>query len=215
MNRFLQPSVRSLQAIGTVALVLAMGAAVVGTPTRKGRVVIDTDELARIVENEEDHVDATDLADWIAGKKSDLRIIDLRSKPDFDSVHIPTAINHSLVGLDDIMHRNETIVLYSEGGVHSAQAWFLLKARGFPRVYFLKGGYSEWDVEVLHPQIDKRNLADAGNQKRIKRAELFGGKAIITEYAKPTIPHGADSTRSKKPQIPSNAPERDPFRKVC
>ena len=212
MNIFLQPSRKTLTVIGSFAVVLATAAAFVGAPARSGRVVIDTDELGRIVENEEDHIDAVDLAGWILQKKNDLKIIDLRSKAEFDSVRVPTAIHHSLVGLDTAVTRDETIVLYSGGGVHSAQAWFLLKAHGFPRVYFLKGGYEEWESEVLFPRFSSRQLPDPEVQKRIRTAESFGGKAIITDGTSAASPKAASKT---KPQVPHQEPERDPFRRVC
>jgi rhodanese-related sulfurtransferase len=43
--------------------------------------------------------------------------------------HIPTAELVELRDLHDYpLYHNEKIVLYSDGGIHSAQAWFLLRA---------------------------------------------------------------------------------------
>lgn len=215
MNAFQQPSLRTIKSLAVFAVVLGTAAAIVGTPTGRKRVVLDTDELARIVENEKDHVDATDLAGWIQQKKSGLRIIDLRSRTEFDSLHIPGAINHSMVGVDSIVQRNETIVLYSDGGVHSAQAWFLLKARQFPRVYFLRGGFEEWESEVLFPRFSRQQSSDVEVQKRIKLAESFGGKAILTETeARATSPTAGGKDKSPL-KVPTKEPERDTFRRVC
>ncbi|HEY6952553.1 MAG TPA: rhodanese-like domain-containing protein [Bacteroidota bacterium] len=215
MNTFQQPSFRTIKAIAVFAVVLGTAAAIVGTPARKQRVVLDTDELARIVENEEDHVDATDLADWILQKKGDVRIVDLRSRTEFDSLHIPGAVNHSLVGLDSIVRRDETIVLYSDGGVHSAQAWFLLKARQFPRVYFLRGGFEEWESEVLFPRFSPQQLSDVEVRKRINVAVSFGGKAIVTG-TKATAMSPRAGQRKKSPlKVPAIEHERDTFRRVC
>jgi rhodanese-related sulfurtransferase len=215
VNPFQQPTLRTIKSIAAFAIVLGTAAAIVGTPSRRERVVLDTDQLARIVENEEDHVDATDLAGWIQEKKSGLRIIDLRSRAEFDSLHIPGAISHSLVGLDSAVRREETIVLYSDGGVHSAQAWFLLKARQFPRVYFLRGGYEEWESEVLFPRFSRQQLSDPEVQKRIRLAESFGGKAILTK----TETHVTSPTtggKDKSPlKVPTKESERDSFRRVC
>ena len=49
------------------------------------------------------------------------------------------------------LERNEKIILYSEGGIHSAQAWFLLKAMGYKSVYMLRGGLDDWKDLVLFP----------------------------------------------------------------
>ena len=55
--------------------------------------------------------------------------------------HVPTA---ERVPLDSLAHvrfaADETIVLYSEGGAHAAQAWVFLRALGYDNVYFLRGG---------------------------------------------------------------------------
>ena len=49
--------------------------------------------------------------------------------------------------------RGSTIVLYSEGGTHAAQGWFLLRARGFDHVVFLRGGLFEWVDHVMEARI--------------------------------------------------------------
>ncbi len=200
------------------AIALAVGAALVGSPTKKTRVVIDTEELARIVENEEDHVDALELAEWLRQSKPDLKVVDLRSKPEFDSMHISTAANLSIPRLDSALRlwKNQTIVLYSEGGAHSAQAWFLLKALGYPRVYFLKGGFNEWENEVLFPSFTKQNISAEEFQKRTEIAKFFGGHPR-TENDNPSEKNS--TPKKTKPITPQQKPNqqraRDPYREVC
>lgn len=140
----------SVRVLAAVLLVLGAGAAIAGSPYRGNRVTVDTKEIARIVETENDHVTAAELAGWITQGRSDYELIDLRSEREFAEYHIPGAKNIPITALDaDTAPRNEKIVLYSEGGIHSAQAWFLLKAQGYPSVYFLKGGLDEWKEAVL------------------------------------------------------------------
>ena len=51
---------------------------------------------------------------------------------EFAQYHIPTAVNIPMNVLTDAgLGRQEKLVLYSEGGIHSAQAWMLLKAQGY------------------------------------------------------------------------------------
>ena len=54
---------------------------------------------------------------------------------------------------DQAFSPTEKVVLYSEGGIHSAQAWFLLKARGATNAYFLLGGLDAWKSDVLFPSL--------------------------------------------------------------
>jgi rhodanese-related sulfurtransferase len=168
-------------ALGTLALV--------AQPHRGPFVKLDTRELASVVEAEVDHVTASELAAWIVAGRADYRLIDLRTAREYAAYHIPTAEHVPLTGLADhpLLH-NEKIVLYSEGGIHSAQAWMLLRARGYEAVYMVLGGLDSWKDEVLFPSLP----ADAGPQARaqFERAaqvgKFFGGEGrIVGDAAAP------------------------------
>ena len=164
--------------IGLLVCLLGLMAAFAGSPYKGTRVTIDTTTLADIVQREVDHISPLDLADWIIQGKSDYRVIDLRSKEEYDQYHIPGAETVPLAELPDYaLERNEKIVLYSEGGIHSAQAWFLLKAMGFKSVYMLFGGLDDWKDLVLFPSIppnpNAEQLATFTKMKEVSR--FFGG----------------------------------------
>jgi rhodanese-related sulfurtransferase len=163
--------------LALVALILG-AVAVFGSPYHGSVVSLNTQELAVIVESKVDHVDATELADWIIQGKTDYRLIDIREAEAYAEYHIPTAENVPIAELPDYpLLRNERIVLYSDGGIHSAQAWFLLRAQGFPGVTMLFGGLDAWKDEVLFPALP----ADATPEQlsSFERArvvsEFFGG----------------------------------------
>ena len=81
-------------------------------------------------------------------------MIDLRSEAEFAAYHIPTAENVPLSALPDFpLQPNEKVVLYSEGGIHAAQAWFLIRAQGHRAVYTVLGGLDGWKDEVLFPEM--------------------------------------------------------------
>ena len=44
-------------------------------------------------------------------------------------------------------------MLYSEGGAHAAQAWVLLRLRGYRHVFVLREGLYEWIARVLEPRL--------------------------------------------------------------
>src|SRR5204863_9487521 len=145
---------KAVRAFGIAALGLAILAAFVRTPDFNANTRVDVRSLARTVENEEDHVTAVELAQWIKDRRPDLRVIDVRAASDFDAYHIPTAERIDVSELVDTPFRSdETIVLYSDGGAHAAQGWVFLRALGYPRVYFLRGGLYEWLDDVINPTI--------------------------------------------------------------
>lgn len=140
---------RTNRNLAIAALVLAALALVAGGSTHK--VSVDPKEFASRIQNELDHVDALELSEWISSKKEGYHLIDLRSAEEFDRYHIPGAKHMTLPELMDAkFKKNETIILYSEGGVHSAQAMFLLWTKGYNNVFMLKGGIAEWEADVLH-----------------------------------------------------------------
>ena len=177
-------------------LLLGFIALFVGNPYRGGKTLIDTKELAMIVGEKVDHVEATDLADRIIKGNIDFTLIDLRDAEEYNTYHIPTAINMELASIDfDLLPRNETIILYSGGGIHSAQAWFLFKAKGYPSVYMILDGLNAWMDDVLYPVKPDglQGEALAAFEKRAEVAKFFGGKPRNAgpeseEMAPPALP---------------------------
>jgi len=163
--------------LGAAALVLGTLAIVAGSP-RLGNARVDIAGLAQIVEREEDHVTALELADWIRGKRPNLRVVDVRDSSAFEAYHIPRAERIALRDLASTpFGKAETIVLYSDGGAHSAQGWVFLRAAGHERVYFLRGGLSEWLDDVMNPAISSSTSESSrANSARIAEiSRYFGG----------------------------------------
>jgi rhodanese-related sulfurtransferase len=201
-----QPSTLSLNVkLGSIAAALAVLALFAGSSYRGTRVPLNPKELAYRIQNELDHVTSSELASWIMENKTGYRIVDLQDEQSFHSYHIPGAENKSLPSLLDAPYdTSETIVLYSEGGVHSAQAMFLLWAQGYNNVLMLKGGINDWKDEILHPNLSK---ADSGANPRAfaeakARSRFFGGVFV-------TFPN--------RPQlaVPRVGKEREKIRNEC
>ena len=194
------------------ALTLGALAMIAGEPARAAHGRIDVDALARAVEREEDHVSAVELARLIRARTPGLRVIDLRSAEEFSEYQIPGAERMPLTELTwRPFDPDETIVLYSEGGTHSAQGWFLLRARGIDRVYFLRGGVFEWVDEIMEARI----APDATPAER----DAFREVAELSRYfgGQPSV---SDRPRSMLDQIalprPGDSPTgaRDPGREA-
>jgi rhodanese-related sulfurtransferase len=188
-----------------LALALGVAAAFAGTPNRARNARVDVESLARAVEHEDDHVTAIELAEWIRERRPGLRLIDIRSSDEFDALHIPTAERIALSDLSKTpFRRDETIVLYSEGGAHAGQGWVFLRALGYTQVYFLRGGLREWLDEVMSPVIAP--TASDSAQKAFARvsdlSRYFGGSPRVGPVAAPTLSSRVPVSSSRVP-LPS------------
>jgi rhodanese-related sulfurtransferase len=179
------PSLTLNQKLATVAVVLG-AVALLSQPHRGPFVKLDARELASIVEQTVDHVTPAELGSWIIEGRSDYRLLDLRSEGEFAEYHIPTAENVPISALPDYpLQPKEKVILYSEGGIHAAQAWFLLRAQGRTAVYTVLGGLDGWKDEVLFPV--KPANASAQELARFERtaaiARFFGGQPLAAAEA--------------------------------
>lgn len=138
--------------LAVLGVILAGGALLAGEPQPQGR--LDVRAAAAQIDAEQDHVSAPQLARWIRDDRSGLMLFDLRPDSDFQALHIPGAEQATLAELARRnLPQNATIVLYSEGGTHAAQAWVLLRARGYDNVYSLREGMYEWVSRILQPRL--------------------------------------------------------------
>jgi rhodanese-related sulfurtransferase len=180
--------------LALVAFILGLIAVFAGNPYRGNSVTLDTKELALIVEKTVDHVLPEELADWIIQGKSDFKIFDLRTEKEFSEYHIPGAELVPLAELNEYpLLRNEKVVLYSEGGIHSAQAWLLLRAKGYGTVYMLFGGLEEWTDKILFPKLPQNATQEqiTAFEKMKEVSKFFGGS--------PQTEAGGQEVASAKP----------------
>lgn len=187
----------------------ALGAlAVFGDPGGGGAVTLHPRELAAMVQKEVDHVSVQELAGWILQGRSDYRLIDLRDPQAYATYHIPPAENIPITDLPgDTLARNEKIVLYSDGGIHSAQAWFLLEAQGYRGVYILRGGLDEWNDQILYPTLSANATPEqiAAFEKDRQVSAFFGGTPRLGGTAQESaVPlPAAPAVTAPKVQAPS------------
>lgn len=166
--------------LGLGAAALAGLTAIAGTPYRHAKGRINISRTVRAIEDGTDHVSALDLAEWIKDRKPGLRVVDVRSPPDFDAYAIPTAENIPLARLMETPFApHELVVLYSEGGAHAGQAWVLLQALGIQNVVFIPGGLTDWYEDVMSPVLSPG--PDHARQAELSR--YFGGQPVIGDAA--------------------------------
>jgi len=196
-------------------LVLAgLVAAIAGDPYRGSKATVDTKELARLVDGKADHILAPDLADRLIAGDNSFRLIDLREPQEYARYHIPGAENIPLPSLDPAaLPKDESYIIYSDGGIHGAQAWVLLKAHGL-RVYSLFMGMDGWKDEVLNPVLPAQPKPDesAVVAKRLLVARHFGGTPQTQGAAVPAstvpvpVPEPARVPAVPAPVNPATAP---------
>jgi rhodanese-related sulfurtransferase len=162
---------------------------------------INVAELARVVADQEDHVSAVQLAAWIRERLPGLRVIDVRSAPEFRAYHIPGAEHVPLEALATTRFApDETLVLYSEAGAHGAQAWVFLCALGHRRVFFLRSGLHEWLDDVMSPTIaaDAPVEAQAAFAQVAELSRFFGGMPRRLGGSTPALPEDAPVTGRRR-----------------
>ncbi len=164
--------------LGVSALVCGVAAPLAGSPYLPRTGTADTDAIAKLIIDGQDHVSALTLAAWIRANK--------RAPNEFGEGAIPTAENLPLAALLRTRFAvDDVIVLYSEGGAHAGQAWTLLRTMGVHNAWFIAGGLADWHDEVLAPVLS-RNATPAEALAFEATAELsryFGGTPSIGDPA--------------------------------
>lgn len=190
---------KNLSLNGRLALV-AFGLGVValfaGSPYRGADATVNTKELSLAMATDADQVGVTTLADWIIQGKSNFRVVDLRHAAAYAEYHIPPAENIPVAGLNQSsLQHNEKVILYAEDGARAAQAWMLLKARGYKGAYILRGGLDAWKDSVLFPRIPENptpaQVVEFARAREVSK--FFGGT--------PQAPAG-DSTAAGQVAMP-------------
>jgi rhodanese-related sulfurtransferase len=205
-----------IERVLVVAAIIAGGLAVIaGSPTRRTRGTLDVTRLAAIVEHEEDHVTATALARWIRDGKKGLRVIDIRPDSEYAELHIPGATRADLAEIARMpLDSSATYVLYSEGGTHAAQGWFLLQARGMENTFFLRGGLYEWLEQVMSPRV--ASTTPQAERDSIRALAIwFGGKMTVVDSAMAPVPSALDGALSTARPTDTREAIRKVRRRAC
>ncbi|MEN6483986.1 MAG: rhodanese-like domain-containing protein [Syntrophobacteraceae bacterium] len=110
--------------------------------------------LLSAIERGEDHIDPESLANRIMASDATLHLVDIRTAEEFDRFHIRGAVNVPLSRLEEHLRpyrNNGTIVLYSNGMTHPAQARDALSRMGYENVLILTDGLKGFLEVCLKP----------------------------------------------------------------
>ena len=105
-------------------------------------------------DNEVDYTDPAELNSLIEGQDREYILIDVRTKAEYDSGYIPTAINIPYNILADNLpteDKDARIIVYCRSGSRSNIALNMLLDLGFKNVVDF-GGISRWTYELMRPE---------------------------------------------------------------
>lgn len=102
--------------------------------------LITVDELAMHMEN-----------------SSELLLLDVRTKEEFEEGHLPGAQNMDFLSDEFLIQveqlpKDQAVFIYCRSGNRSAKAANLMHEAGFRQIYDLEGGYLKWEKEKLNKQ---------------------------------------------------------------
>jgi rhodanese-related sulfurtransferase len=166
-------------------------------------------ELLTAAERKEDHVTPQELAAWIVEGRADYRLVDIRDAKAYAAYHIPTAENLPLATVaDGALGRTENVVLYGDGGLHAAQAWMVLKGRGYTSVRTLLEGLDAWKADVLFPVQPASATPDeaARFERQAQLAKFFGGQPRAAVAPGGTLAPVAVAAPAMPPVAPPTLP---------
>lgn len=115
--------------------------------------------LLESIDQAQDHIEPEELADRILSGEKDLTLVDVRPYGEFAQFHLRGALNVPLKDLHQSLapYRNVgTIVLYSNGMTHPAQARDSLSRMGFRNAYILTDGLDGFIQRCLTPTSLRR-----------------------------------------------------------
>jgi thiosulfate/3-mercaptopyruvate sulfurtransferase len=146
-----------LKAFSVALVVLAVGLVIVPAPAVTGTAAVPVTaeaELLGAIERGDDHLEPEELADRLLSGDPSLLVVDVRTPGEFTTFHIRGAVNVSLADLPAYLapyRHGRTIVLYSNGMTHPAQARDALARSGFQNVYLLTDGLRGFMERCLKP----------------------------------------------------------------
>jgi len=90
---------------------------------------------------------------------SNLVILDVRPKEEFEEEHVPGAINLDYEGHEfkkkvENIDKEKDYIIYCRSGIRGGYFMGIMKELGFPHVYNILGGFVGWKVSKL-PLTDK------------------------------------------------------------
>jgi len=157
--------------------------------------------MLQAMEAGEDHIDPDELADRLMAGDASLLLVDIRTPAEFAAFHIRGAVNVAAAGLPEFLgpHKNKgTILLYSNGMTHPAQARDTLARMGFANAYLLTDGLEGFMQQVLKPVSLRSTPLSEAQAAKVNAWRTFFLSGPQTHAAK-TVNAPSDTPRLVEP----------------
>lgn len=132
-------------------------------------------------------VSAIQLAEWVRGRRPGLRVLDLRTPSQYEEFNLPKAelTTLSQLGTSEF-DSTATLVVYANDAEAAQRGWLILRALGYPNVYYMKDGIGEWLGDIMNPTIspDASEGERAAFEKLAELSRYFGGLPRIEAMSK-------------------------------
>ena len=119
-------------------------------------------------------------------------VFDLRTRDEYERFHIPSAAHATFATLIDApLPRSVPIVVYAGDSVRAAQAWALLRVRGYRHVAYVREGLYEWIARVHEPALalDATAAERMAFERLAVLSRYFGGRPRL-DVPRAEIPAG-------------------------
>jgi rhodanese-related sulfurtransferase len=130
---------------------------------RNGNLNVD-EVIAHIRESHEAdlkmQIAPSELADWMQKKNSELKVVDIRTREEFDTARIEGTTLFSQELMQEMLgrwNRDEPLVIVDHQGKKSMDAAAYFAGHGFQNVRALRGGIDAWSREV-DPKVPRYEL---------------------------------------------------------
>lgn len=193
----------SVALIAAAAGLFVLSGGDAGTTQAAESAVPDEKALLAKVDEGGDHIEPEELAARLMAGEPDLVVVDVRPLPEYNVFHIPGAIPVALPELAEALqpHRNKgTIVLYSNGMTHPAQARDSLQRLGFSNVYLLTDGLQGFRDRCLKPVSLRPEPLSQADAARINAWRAFFTAPVVSARAgavsalpSPAVPRVVDT----------------------
>jgi sulfur-carrier protein adenylyltransferase/sulfurtransferase len=193
-------------------IIIPMGLIIAAVPQNKTNPYkLTPEELLGELNTRTQFISPEVIADLIISKDPSLRLIDVRSQPEFEKFSLPGAINIPAANLfadqnAGILNQDIKMnVFYSNGSLAANEAWIMTRQLGYTNNYVLEGGLNYWFEVILNPKKPESTSPDEEFAKydfRKSAGQAFGGdgpvQTIQDQSVKPEKPAFKPVVKKKK-----------------
>jgi rhodanese-related sulfurtransferase len=149
---------------------------------------LTAEELLSEVNTRTQYVTPDVVADMIIKKDPSLRLIDVRSRDEFEKFSLPGAINIPSADLlsdeySDILNQDIRMnIFYSNGTLIANEAWMITRQLGYNNNFVLEGGLNYWFDAILNPSKPPSTSPDEEFAKydfRKSASQALGGGGVV------------------------------------